>query len=198
MKKSQGEIFGIALLFVVIIVGVIIYGQIKTLSPEDQNEKSQKREKYEVLAAGSLDSILSMSTGCEVERGKDTLTDLIKFCEYTYYGEDPQIMCKNGVSYGACAKTLDILNQTLNRLYNNSEGNGIGQMPFKLEIYTTNNADSKLNTNISNFNNFKYKSVIITENNYSKNGFNKAPSGLRTIPTAKRNVNFELSLYFRD
>lgn len=198
MKKTQGEIFGIALLFVIIIVGVIIYGQIKTLSPINENEKAQKEEKYKVLAAGTLDSILSMSTGCEVERGKDSVVDLIKFCEYTYYGEDPKITCNDGGTYAACAKTIEILNTTLYGLYNNSEGKGIGQMPFKLEIYTTNNPDSKLNVNLTNFDNIKYKSVTLTQNNYSKNGFNKAPSGLRTVPTAKRNVNFELALYFRE
>jgi len=198
-KKSQGEIFGIALLFVILIVGVIIYGQMKTLNPEDKNENSIQREKYEILASGTLDSILSMSTGCEVERGKDTVYDLVKYCEYTFYGDDPEITCNDGNVYGACNKTLQVLNSTLYNLYNNTdETKGIAQIPFKLIIEVPQNTQSQLNgKNITNFNDFKRNNITINESNYLRYGFSKAPSGLRTTTTLKRNVNFELYLYFR-
>ncbi len=201
IKKSQGEIFGIALLFVVIIVAIIIFGQMKIFSPQDMSEKSQKREKYEEVAAGTLDSILSMSTGCEVERGKDTIYDLIEFCENNYYDDDPLISCVDELAgeVGACQKTLDVLNKTLFVLFNN-EDKGIGKMPFKLIISTEDDrlVQKKLISNLTNFGIIKHNNIIINESNYVKLGFNKAPSGLSTKNTVNRNINIELALYFKE
>ncbi len=206
VKKSQGEIFGVALLFVVIIVAIIIFGQIKIFSPQDMGEKSQKSEKYQEVAAGTLDSILSMSSGCEVERGKDTIYDLIEFCENNYDTTDPVISCVDeSTEFGACEKTIKVLNNTLFTLFNNTnKDKGVGQMPFKLIISTddTSLVQKKLVGNLTNFGTFKYKIngnvETITELNYAKLGYNRAPSGLSTKNTAKRNINIELWLYFRD
>jgi len=200
-KKSQGEIFGIALMFVVIIIGILVYGKIQALHPNNTGDL-QKEGKYKVLAEGTLNSILKMSSGCEVERGKDRLIDLINYCvenSRTTYN-NPSIVCDVG-DRGSCTYAIELLNKSLYGFLNTSV---LGPIPFKMISYLDADDTSLLNTNLTNFGEFKYKNKFLVEKNplagqisYRKAGFNRAPSGVRTWATAKRNIDFELYLYYK-
>lgn len=194
LKKSQGEIFGIALMFVVIIVGILIYGQVKSVIDVGE-ENDEKKYRYEVLADGMMNTMLKMSTGCNAFRNQDKIEDLIFYCEYRWdYSEpDPEITCKNGDIENSCSLIIDTLNATLLNLLNESN---IGPIPYKLVVSAPND-ESSLNLNMSNFGSYKYRGIVITEDNYLKNGFKRVSSGPRKVQTSRRNVDFELFLYYR-
>lgn len=199
MRKSQGEIFGIALLFVVIIVGILVYSQIKALNP-DRGDSYQREAEYEILAERTLNTMLSMSTGCYVERGRDSVKDLVNFClDYTYSGNDPTMDCfDNGEEIKVCQYTLDIINTTLLSLFNKSQDSFIGEIPYQMSIYVPHNMNTKLsNVSFTNFGQISYRNDILDTNSYRKFGFKRATSGLITWATSQRNVEFELYLYYR-
>lgn len=198
-KRSQGEIFGIALMFVVIIVGILVYSQIKALNP-DRTDTYQREAEYEILAQRTLNTMLSMSTGCYVERGRDSVKDLVNFClDYTYSGNDPTMDCfNNGEEVKVCAYAKDIINTTLVSLYNKSSSSLVGEIPYQMTINVPNNANTKLsNTTFTNFGEITYRGTIIDDSSYRKLGYKKATSGLITWATSQRNVEFELYLYYR-
>lgn len=197
IKRAQGEIFGIALMFVVIIIGVIVYGQIKALNNTSSSDLQQEAE-YKILAEGTLNTVLSMSTSCEVERNRDSLKDLINYClENEYSGVDPYVECNDGYEGPACAHAVEILNETTFALFNSSDAK-IGEIPFELKVDLPANKNSILsNVTLTNFGQFKYKNQTIDYENYRKIGYKRAPSGLITWSTAQRNIEFEFYMYYR-
>jgi len=196
IKKSQGEIFGIALMFVVIIIGIIVYAKIKANNPDSQKDLV-KELKYKILAESTLDSILKQSTSCSPERNKDRIIDLIEYCLYNSQSSGgADITCKDSIGpIESCQKVIYILNESLFSMYNNSNGLNI---PFLMSISLPANKDTILSdVTITNFGEFAHKNKKITINNRRKYGYNKAPSGLYSIPTSQRNIDFELALYYK-
>ncbi len=203
-KKSQGEIFGIALLFVVIIIGVLIYGKIQALNP-DNSVDEVKEAKYKVLAEGTLNSILKMSTGCFIERNNDKLVDLINYCvensRMTY--NDPEVDCGDLGVKNSCSFAKELIGSTLHGFL---DSDVLGPIPYKLIVTLPSDRSDILNENYSNFGEFMYGDKILVETNeegdenkitYREAGFNRAPSGIRGWSTSKRNIDFELYLYYR-
>lgn len=197
MKKSQGEIFGIALLFVVILIGFIVYAKIQSVS--DLNDVDlQKQGEYKILAEGSLNTLLKVSTGCMVERNKDSIKDLINFClENEYSGSDVDIECESPIgTVPACEYALDFLNESLYLIFNSTVG--VGVIPFELIVDIPANKRSLLfNKSRTNFGQIKYKGVEVNESSWRKLEYKRESSGLISWRTAQRDVEFELYLYHR-
>lgn len=194
MRKAQGEIFGVALFFVIIIVGIIVYIQIQAFTP-DRDADLQQEAEYKILAEGSMNTLLELSTGCFVERGQDSIQDLINFClEYSFVGDDPQFTCSSGPVL-ACEHSMELLNDSLFGLYNSSV---LGPILYEMRIEVPANEDSLLNQVVlTNFGQYQYRGQNVTYDNYRDLGFKRAPSGLKTWATAQRNINVELYLYYR-
>jgi len=194
-KRSQGEIFGIALMFVVIIIGVLVYGKYAMLDGNDDVDILQEGE-YKILAEGALNTILKMDIGCEVERGRDSVKDLINFClENEYSGIDPEVKCEDG-RFLSCEHAVNILNDTLFEVFNSTKG--IGMIPFELSLDIPANSRSLLfNQSFTNFGSFKLGNRVVTSDNYRKLGYKRAPSGLISWSSSQRGVEFELYLYYR-
>lgn len=196
MKKSQGEIFGVALLFVIIIVGFLIYVQISALDPQ-RDEDLQAQGEYEILAEGSLNSIIDMSTGCYIERGRDSVRDLMSYCvEYSFSGSDPIFTCESPVgTIQSCTKSKEILNETLFEIFNTTV---LGPIPYELRISIPDNDRSQFHdVTITNFGNFSDRSGVVTFDNYLSKGYRRAPSGLKTWSTSSGDLRVELYLYYR-
>jgi len=193
-KKSQGELFGVALLFVVIVIGILIFSKIKSLDP-NYNIDPKKDGKYKILAEGSLNTLLKKSTKCYVERNRDSVIDLVNYCVENSYGyeDDPIVICDDGQK-SSCSHVINIMNDTLYEFFNSTF---LGPILFKLKITLPADPNAKINVNITNFGDYNYKNKIITESNYRKNKFKKANSGLRSWATAKRNIKLELYLYYQ-
>ncbi len=193
MKKSQGEIFGIALFFVIIIIGIIIYSQIASFKTNETQLLITEKQ-YNILSKGTLNTLLSQSTGCYVGRGQDSISDLLKFClEATYSGKDPYYDCNGGIY--ACNYSISLLNSSLNNLFNSS--GIIGEIPYSLRISVPRNPSSLLNREDIQTTIFKGKSISLKEKDYLKYKFNKVSSGVYPIASAQGFVEIELSIYYR-
>jgi hypothetical protein len=195
MKKSQGEIFGIALLFVVILIGVIVYAKVKSVS--DLNDVDlQAQGEYKILAEGTLNTLLKTSTGCTVERDKDSVRDLINYClENEYSGEDVPIDCDTG-EVMACSRVLNFMNESLYLVFNSSKG--IGYIPFELRLDVPANSRSIFfNESRTNLGDFYYRGTQVNDSTRRKLGYKRESSGLISWRTAQRDVELELYLYYR-
>ena len=195
-RKSQGEIFGIALLFVVVIIGLMVYSQIKALEPDTQAADIQEK-KYKIVAEGTLNSMLKISTGCFVERGANSLLDLVNYCiENSFGGDDDPIFknCNGGIE--SCTEVKKLFNKSLITFFNNSN---LGLIPYNLKMDIPRDDSLKLsNLSINNFDTFEYRgNPVIDIGGLRKAKFKKVSSGLRTWPTAKGNIEVELDLYYR-
>jgi len=200
MKKSQGEIFGIALLFVVLIFGIILYGQFKALNPDSKID-DLKKNNHKILAEGTLNTLLKKSTGCYTQRERDSVIDLIEYCLYNYnsYNTRVELTCLDGDEAGqiidACSYPKEILKKDLDAIFNNTKN---FQKPYFLSIDIPSFSDSPYSKiNITNFNDFQFKNNLVNSTTYRKLGFSKAHSGLFSYPTSFKNIDFELSIYYR-
>jgi hypothetical protein len=204
-KNGQGEIFGIALMFVVIVIGVIIFSQIKALSPD---EDTDIKVKYEILAQSSLETVLKTSSGCNVDGGSgdDSIQDLINVCLARDSGSNSQAGCdlnKDGdeddigdVIY-VCEYAIELLNKSLYNVFNGSDAL-IANIPFFLDIDLNSDATTTLTLqNITNFGDYNYRGEIVNATNYRDLRYNKASSDLKPWATAQRDIKVVLALYFR-
>lgn len=203
-KKSQGEIFGIALMFVLIVLGLITYSQFKALDPK-RDEDSFAQEEYKLLAQTTLNTIMQSSTSCEVERGKDSIKDLINYClRNSFGGPDPQIECEQ-ITVGACSHVEQKIEQTLQKLFTTTQNqNGddidplIGEIPYEFSIELPQESSAPLNgLQITNLGSFQYKNNIITQTNLRDFGYQRAPSGTFTFSTNYYEIYIDLYLYYR-
>ena len=193
-RKLQGEIFGVALFFVIIIIGVIVYAQIKAIEPDVRGDIVTDA-KYKILAESTMGSILDMSTGCYTERGRDSVKDMINFCLMNSFSDQDVLFTCNGVDLLMCNEAINIINNTLNLTFSSQ---GIGEIPYLVEIRIPRDSNSILHEVLfTNFGNLNYRGRPVTEDNYRNLGFKKAPSGLKTWPTSRGNIEVEVSLYYR-
>jgi hypothetical protein len=193
-SKSQAEIFGIALFFVILIIGVIVFTQVKALNPDDKLSEITD-DKFRILSESSINSILGVSTGCEIFRGRDSLQDMITYCiDYSFTEPDPPITCSHG-TFGACTHSQKVLNDTIKSVF--GVNGTIGHIPYQMAIFSD-EADFSVYKSL-NFTNMKdYKGVdLLTNREYANRGFKKAPPGLKILPTSQRGFTFELYLYHR-
>lgn len=194
-KKSQGEIFGIALLFVVIIIGVIIYGQFQAVKP-DRNLDVKKEAEYLILAQSTLNSIKKISTGCQIDSSTDSLEALVSYCMDNSRTQttNPKIQC-GSEEKDSCSYSIEIINKTLFNLFGNNSPI-IGNIPFSVTISTPFYQHRILNGTYENLDQIKFRGEILTLENYLQNGFRRVSSGREIIPTQKRAVELILNLYY--
>lgn len=198
MKKSQGEIFGIALLFVIIIIGVLIYGQIQANKPQREVDVKKEAE-YSLLAQSTLNSLKKISTGCQVERGDDSLEALITYCmDFSSNQDDnPQIICNNDEEKLSCSYAIQIINNSLQNIFHNQTP-VIGHIPFSIDIFSPDYGHTVLNGTPNNMNSFiSSGNQELNLSNYIQSNYKRVSSGRESIPTQKRAVEIILSLYYR-
>lgn len=195
MRKSQAEIFGIALVFVVLILGVILYSQWNVLH-ESEELQDIRKEKYDKLAVSSLESALATDTDCDITRYQNSFENLIKYC-LTHWETTsrPQINCGGHTEY-ACTYSLDLLNKTLNGFFNSSE---FVNLPFIFNIEVPRNSNHPLNNKtLTNFGNVKYRGNKVNKTNLYNYGFtNKATNGKYVIESTEGSIIFYLEIYYR-
>lgn len=219
--KGQGEIFGLALVFVLLIFGVIIYGQFKALEPTF-NEDSITATKYKVLSENTISSLKKISTPCSVQTGKNTLSDLMRYCmEFSDQPDEvPLLDCNvdgNGVvTIPVCEYAFETLNTSIQTLLNEEEG--IGEFPFSLHIFANGLEHEmwheRIITNI-NDSNFQFTDILnlpllvssekiqtislnrSKQNYYLKKGFSRVNAGKDELTSGRKSLEFELNIYYR-
>ncbi|MCA9486827.1 MAG: hypothetical protein H6500_00840 [Candidatus Woesearchaeota archaeon] len=196
-KRGQGEIFGIALLFVIIVLGIIIYTQIKLVSPQTQ-ENLQTEKEYKILAQSTLNTMLTVSTGCVVERDDESLKDLINYCiaMSSSSSSDPELVCKEG-TVSSCTHAKAVSKASLDTLFT-GENAIIGNIPYELTFTMPDYLTHSLgNLTISNFDEISVKGITLTKDNYRKLGYKKTPSYPAAWATADSDMRVQLYLYYK-
>ena len=196
-RKLQGEIFGLALLFVVILLGFLLYTQFK----DDRIFDEKKDETYKTLADSTLNTLLKTSTGCYITRSSDILDDVINQCirDFQLYSSEPEYSCEfSTTKQNICAHSKKIINQTLFQLYN-STNFSLGPTPFEFYI-TMETAPNDIpfkEESYTNFDSVTYRDNIITKANYRQFNYKRVSSKPITFSTIAGNIEFELLLYYR-
>lgn len=188
-------------MFVLLVLGIIIYSQIKALDP-NRDVDLKIEEEYRLLAQTTLNTILKTSTSCSVERGQDSIQDLINYCLDMSFssGSDPVLICDNGEEIGSCSYSKELINRTLLNLFggNSTDFNLIGNIPYYFYIEIPQRVDNSYNDFYStNFNRFTYRGQIVNETNLNSLKYKRAPSGLYAWATSQREVLVNLHLYYR-
>ena len=188
-KKSQAEMFGIALFFVVIIFGIIIFTNITNLNRIREKDKFKIKE-YEILANDLSNALVASSVDCDIK--ENTFLEVVEKCVTT-----KDILTCGGIPISSCDKAVKHLNNTLFYLLNNTiEDKGLTNIPFYLEMEEVENKNSKLNVNITNFGQYNYKGKIINRSNYRKYNFQRqTPEGPIIIKEGGSTVKIYFELY---
>ncbi len=202
MKKSQGEIFGVAMMFVIILIGFLIYAKYKAALPKDQ-EEDIRYLKYESLASSTIAAVLQESTGCFVERNRDSVKDLLRYCLINgYVGSDPTINCNiddHIKTKYACSYTEEIIGKALDYFF--TEGN-IGTLPYNLTIEVPSNPYSLMHkveiTNIGSLNiTYGGKNITINETNLYEYFPNRASGEKYVLESPQGAIEFYFYIYYR-
>ena len=211
-KSSQGEIFGVALVFVLIVLGIIIYSQISKFSP-DRDEENLKSSEYNLLAQTALDSIMEMSSGCVIENGKDSISDLINYClsESSVSVNGPEITCDSGVHF-ACEHSAELVSDSLINLFGGEDflGNSIedsdilvAKVPYNFSITIPHMPGDFLFKSLE-INNFDYyfennfDTSLSNRDNLRKLGYKRAPSGIYVWKGAQYwEIYVDLNIYYK-
>lgn len=211
MKKSQGEIFGIALFFVVIIVGILIYSQIKASDPL-RDQDTQKNKKYSVLAESTVYTLLETSTGCSVTGDDDSLKRLIQYCVQESYGTNGCVAitkkCQNGATVDVCDYGRKFLEKSLMTLFNSTkESNNasiVGKsIPYKFTIQSDKFPNRCYgNVTVTNLGKLAImknkKPIVLEEDKMLSIGFKRETSQFIAIPVpGNNNLNVELYVWYQ-
>jgi hypothetical protein len=201
-KIGQGEIFGLALVFVILILGIVIYGKYKALHPDIQKNVF-KDSQMDVLAKNTLTSVRYLSTGCDLDSEDDSLQNLLAYCfDFTTSesGSNPQIDCGGPTTVNACEYAIEVFNTTLQTFFRKNttlDKTIIAPLPFSLTFYNDRfplvGVHNVTLTNIEDF------GLSLNESNssyYLKKRWKKANGGFLIIPTTKRPVELLFDIYY--
>ena len=209
--KTQGEIFGVALMFVLIVLGLIIYSQVKSLDPQ-REELSQQEEEYKILAQTTLNTLMKSSSGCVTRGDEDSVKNLINLCiDNSHNNGDTNVQCDNGPKM-ACEYAKELIKEKLDRFFNTTKSSStpsdeinplIGEIPFYISFELPEEQSFTLlhGFNYSNHKTFHKNAEELSfedsEKELRKLGYKRAPSGLYTWATSKRELNINLYLHYK-
>lgn len=204
MRRSQGEIFGIALFFVVIIIGVIVYANFQAIEQSGETEEFEEKQ-FEILSADSINGLKKMSTNCEVEQNRDALEDVIRYCFDNARSDedDPIIECEQEsggtVEKSACSYSYEILNTSLHNLFNEDSDEAlVAPIPFSLELTNPSFEHEQWhNRTITNLGDFGLSLNRSKGNFYLDEEYRRNNAGFDVITTGRREVELTFDIYHR-
>lgn len=203
-RKSQAEIYGVALMFVVVILGVVVYSSwSEKFGQSESKQDLLKKQSYKRLVTNSVYSIMATSTGCIYEGEKDSIFNVIEYClanSYSGSSYDPQITCMEPssgfVTRPACELSKDLINRTLLNVFNSSE---FLNFPYVFRITTPQNSRSVFyNLSFTNFGEFEFRGERVDESNFLRKGFSNMVSNDKDVyETSQGNLEIVLEVYYR-
>ena len=196
LKRAQGEVFGIALFFVVLIIGIIIFATISSMSPDTEVDSFTQRQ-YSLLATDALNSIKKMSTECEIERGRNSVEDLMRYCFETARSveDDPLVVC-NGDERPACEYSLHLINESLHKFFGEDDALVVS-IPFSLSFDAHFEHEVYSNTTLTNVEDFDMSLDRSDSDHYLRRGYVRENAGFDIISTRRREVEFVFDVYHR-
>ena len=209
-NKSQGEIFGIMLFFVIIIIGILISTQLKLFSTDRESDSFEKNRNNE-LAKGVLKTILDSNTNCNIDKRGNKLEDIIDYC-IEYYkpntNTDPEVTCEIEKNDGttseeekaSCDLALTKITQSLKNIFKETNPPSppplLGERYYSLEIEVLDAEIKELENEQCKELNHLPNSPQECNKNYRLPGYNRASTS-RQIETSKETVEFRLFIYYK-
>jgi len=194
-KISQGEIFGMALVFVIILFSLLIYSKVHKASP-DNSVFDVKYQELQLLVENSLIATLNMGTDCHVERFSNTVGDLVKYCmmkTYSSANDEAFITCDDGKERDVCAYSLQLINLTLYKFFNSSN---YFDVPFYIYFKTPQSSGSYYDG--KNFSNFRwFDNGKLNLDNLMNKGYLNKVSTRDVYPTAQGPLVIYLNIYLK-
>lgn len=199
--KSQGEIFGVMLFFVILILGFYLYSEFRAVySIEEQDSILQSET--EILVESVMQHLKTVEIECFRNRRLSGV-DLLNFCvdntgltesQYTISCTHPP----NDVE--VCQTFLNSFNHSLHQLFS-----GVGNQdpihglrPFSFRIIPSNDIRyPHLNKSFDNLEQFDLSLNASDPNYYLRQRFSRISSDFQNIPTNQGRFEFELFFYHR-
>jgi hypothetical protein len=118
MKKAQMEMFGLAVVVILVFIGMMFLLMFYMNTPETYSDKEKDYDR--TMAHNLVDTVLSLNTTCPL-----SITEMVKDC-YINYGTDQLSKCDTKDS---CTYFSGIFNNTLNRTLIS------WNKPFKMAVF---------------------------------------------------------------
>ena len=189
-KKSQAEIFGLALFFVILFLAIIIFSAVS--SKKDTYLTYQKDLEFDLLGTNTLEALLQKDVNCEISRSNNNLRELLRIC---VRDPDETLTCQSGQK-NPCQYAKEILKNSASKLFEKSDA-VLVNVPYQLTLQLKEDKNHKVNFNITNLKKYKYlNKTRITRRNYRSYKFQRKTS-TSSIKTTKRQLNVFLEIFYR-
>lgn len=201
ISSSQGEIFGVMIFFVILILGFYLYSQFQAIYSVDEQNSILETE-TEILVESVMDHIKTAEIQCFSNRGIDGI-DLLQYCvdntgitlsEYNISCTIPSYEIET------CQAFRNLINSSLHQLFNGTSTNSAlhSSRPFMFTIIPSNDIRySHLNRTFTNLAAYNLSLNSSDENYYLREGYSKISTDFQNIPTNQGRFEFELS-FFRE
>lgn len=200
-SKSQGEIFGIMLFFVILILGFLLYSEFRTVFTVQQQDAILLSE-GEIIAQSMIEHLKTIRIECS----EDIITDgrrLLNLCvDHTgLLQREHNTTCHiQNLEIEVCSTFLNVMNSSLYSLFNGtSQSQPLHSSKiFTLRVIPSNEIRySHLNVTLSNLHDHDLSLNSSESNYYLRRGYSRVSSEFQNIPTNQGGFEFELSFYHR-
>ena len=195
-KKSQGEIFGIMIFFVLLIIGFLLYSQFKVVYTS-QEQDTILQEEYKILVDSTMKTLKEYEIQC-FSNSKISTIDLLQYCvDNTGISSfEHQLSCDN-FKINSCKTLLNTVDSLLHTFFNSSSALH-SQKPFEFTIIPSNEIKySHLNVTLSNIKYFNISTNSSNSSYYLRQGYSKISSDFENIPTNQGTFELELIFYHK-
>lgn len=202
-SKSQGEIFGIMLFFVILILGFFLYSEFRTVFSIQEQDAILISE-GEIIAQSMIEHLKTLRIQCYEDRIVDG-NRLLNLCvDHTgLTNREHNITCQihnPSVEIEVCSTFLNLMNSSLHILFNGTSDIEPLHSPkaFTLRVIPSNDIRySHLNVTIDNLHEYDLSLNRSEDNYYLRRGYSRVSSEFQNIPTNQGRFEFELSFYYK-
>lgn len=201
MNKSQGEIFGVMIFFVLLILGFYFYSQFQAVYSVDE-QNSVLQAETEILVESVMQHIKTTEIQCYSNRGLDGV-ELLQRCvdnTGTAFSEHNISCTTPSYEVEVCQAFTNMINSSLHQLFNGSSSQNPlhSSRAFVFTIIPSNDVRySHLNKSFDNLDTYNLSLNSSESNYYLKEGYSKISTDFQNIPTNQGRFEFELS-FFRE
>lgn len=201
-NRSQGEIFGIMIFFVLIIVGFLLYSQFKIIYSVEEQDIILESE-YKLLA----DSVTQQIKNSQIKCFRDSQIDVIELLDYCVENtglsfDEYTLNCPPPISasINTCQAFRNVINDSLYAFFNGTSSIPPihSSKPFTFTVIPSNDIKySHLNVTFSNLKDFNLSTNPTDSNYYLREGYSRISNDLENIPTNQGSFELEFSFYHK-
>ena len=200
-NKTQGEIFGVMIFFVLLILGFYFYSQFQAVYSVDEQNSILETES-EILVESVMQHIKTAEIQCYSNRGLSGIELLQRCVDNTGIAFSEHNISCTAPSYEveACQAFKNLINSSLYQLFNgtSSQNSLHSSRAFLFTIIPSDDVRYfHLNKSFNNLDSYNLSLDSSDENYYLREGYSKISTDFQNIPTNQGRFEFELS-FFRE